>query len=102
MSSKKASATSPLSLASRTAPRNPKRREPTIYDLHDRGNIYPPKYVLSLANKFANGNELHGFKGGAQTNNFLIARGFADILNKNTGKRIAVIAEDEDDANAYP
>jgi hypothetical protein len=80
----------------------PKRRESTTYNLHDSGKIYPPKYVLSLANKFANGSVLHGFKGGAQTNNFLIARGFVDIRNKKTHKRIAIIAEDENDANAYP
>ena len=83
-------------------PRYPRKRESTIYDLHSGGKVYPPKFVLSLANKCANGNELHGFKGGVQTNNFLIARGFTDIRNKNTGERIAVIAEDEDDATVYP
>ena len=72
------------------------KRESTIYDLHHAGKIYPPKYVLSLANKFANGSELHGFRGGPQTKNFLIARGFADIRDKNTlqnsqkGKKPAV------------
>jgi len=83
-------------------PRYPKKRESKIYDLYHADKIYPPKYVLSLANKFANGSELHGFKGGTQTNNFLIARGFADIRNKNTGMKVTIIAEDEDDANAYP
>lgn len=58
--------------------------------------------MVSVANKFANGVELHGFSGGAETNNFLIARGFRDIRNKNTGVRITVVAEGEDDAGAYP
>src|SRR5438093_10328625 len=31
-----------------------------------------------------------------------MARGFRDIRNKNTGERIFVVAEDEDDANSYP
>ena len=80
----------------------PKKRESTIYDLHASGKIYPPKYVLSLANKFASGNELHGFKGGRQTNNFLIARGFSDIRNKKTGMRALITAESENDAEEYP
>jgi hypothetical protein len=82
-------------------PRYPKKRASTIYDLHHGGRIYPPKYVLSLANQFPNGTELHGFTGGTQTNNFLIARGFADIRNKKTGKKIVIVAEDEDEATAY-
>src|SRR2546430_2124998 len=76
-------------------PRYPKKRESTVYDLHYGGNTYPPKYVLLIANKYANGRELHGFGGGAETNNFLIARGFNDIRNKNTGKRIPLVSEDE-------
>ncbi len=83
-------------------PRYPKKRDSTVYDLHYRGRVYPPKYVISVANKFANGAELHGFKGGAQTNNFLIARGFTDIRNKNTGQRVVPVAEEEDDSTFYP
>lgn len=83
-------------------PRYPRKRESIAYDVHYRRKIYPPKYVLLLANLFANGNELWGFKGGSQTNNFLIARGFGDIRNKKTGKRIQIIAEDEDDVAVYP
>jgi len=86
----------------RQTPRYPTKRESTVYDLHEAGKIYPPKYVLSIANRFANGIELHGFKGGAQTNNFLIARGLTDIRDKSTGKRISIVPEDEDDANTYP
>jgi hypothetical protein len=48
------------------------------FDLIYNGNSYPPKYVLSLANKYANGEELRSskFNGGKQTNRFLEARGF--------------------------
>jgi predicted Mrr-cat superfamily restriction endonuclease len=36
----------------------PARRESTNYDLIFEGKRYPPKYVISLANKYANGNQL--------------------------------------------
>ncbi|MEA1905882.1 MAG: hypothetical protein U9N12_02845 [Euryarchaeota archaeon] len=45
------------------------------------GKQYPPKYAISLANKFANGEELDSskFNGGQETNNFLKGLGF-DIV----------------------
>lgn len=82
-------------------PRYPKWREGRVYELRHKGKVYPPKYLVSLSNKYANGMELHGFKGGRQTNNFLIARGFT-VWNKNTGKRIYTVAEGEDYASEYP
>ena len=75
-------------------PRYPKWREGRVYELRYKGKVYPPKYLVSISNKYANGKELHGFKGGLQTNNFLIARGFTDIWNKNTGKRTYTTAEE--------
>lgn len=44
----------------------------TTYDLIHNGNRYPPKLVLSLANKYANGNELDRstFTGGDNTEAF--------------------------------
>src|SRR5215470_1081530 len=80
----------------------PKRRASTKYDLLYEGNAYPPKYVVALANTVVNGMELRHFSGGKETNNFLIARGFPDILNKKTGRKIRIEAEDEDDADVYP
>ena len=79
----------------------PKRRASTKFDLLYEGSSYPPKYVVSLANTFVNGEELRHFSGGRETNNFLIARGFADIINKQTGRKIEIEAEDEDDAEVY-
>lgn len=45
------------------------------------GKRYPPKYVISLADKFANGKELNPsmFNGGQETNGFLKRLGF-DIV----------------------
>jgi hypothetical protein len=42
------------------------------------GKTYPPKFAISLANKYANGTELahDDFHGGDETNNFLKSRGF--------------------------
>jgi hypothetical protein len=42
------------------------------------GDYYPPKYVISLANRYANGVELNPseFSGGTESNDFLRALGF--------------------------
>ena len=79
----------------------PKRRAASKYDLLYEESAYPPKYVVSLANTFVNGRELRHFSGGRETNNFLIARGFPHILNKQTERKIGIEAEDEDDAEVY-
>jgi 5-methylcytosine-specific restriction protein B len=58
--------------------------ESTGYDLVYKGKSYPPKYVISKANKFANGSELplSEFNGGNPTNGFLRKLGF-EISTKN-------------------
>ncbi len=51
------------------------------------GKPYPPKYTISLANKFANGEGLDSsrFNGGQETNNFLKGLGF-DIVEVSPSK----------------
>lgn len=51
----------------------PPTRNSRIYHLVQNGRSYPPKYVISLANKYVNGRELphEQFSGGKQTNDFL-------------------------------
>jgi hypothetical protein len=46
--------------------------------LEYEGKYYPPKYIISLANKYANDRELDSseFSGGKETNSFLRALGF--------------------------
>ena len=53
--------------------RVPPGRESRSFLLIFKRKQYPPKYVLSLANKFPNGEELDPsrFSGGQETNNFL-------------------------------
>lgn len=56
----------------------PSGRDSTKFLLSLNGKSYPPKYVVSLANRFANGQELSPsvFNGGAETNGFLQLFGF--------------------------
>jgi hypothetical protein len=63
----------------------PSGRESEKYDLEYNGKLYPPKYIISLANKYANGKELdHSeFGGGTETNNFLQSLGFNIIGKQN-------------------
>jgi len=48
------------------------------------GDYYPPKYVISLANRYANGEELNPseFSGGTESNDFLRALGFKIVEAK--------------------
>ena len=48
------------------------------YDLIYNNNRYPPKYLVSITNKYANNEELKPseFSGGHETNNFLRQLGF--------------------------
>lgn len=61
----------------------PKGRSSKKFFLEYNGEYYPPKYIISLANKYANGKELDSseFGGGKETNNFLRAMGF-NIIDK--------------------
>ncbi|MHA1333202.1 MAG: hypothetical protein ACTSPL_03905 [Candidatus Odinarchaeia archaeon] len=56
----------------------PKGRRSRKFLLEFEGKFYPPKYVISIANKYANGIELNPseFSGGRETNDFLRALGF--------------------------
>ncbi|MBA7606231.1 hypothetical protein ES703_13379 [subsurface metagenome] len=62
----------------------PPRREPTKYFLKYSNQFYPPKYVISIANKYANGEELpsNNFSGGDESNAFLENLGF-EIVPKD-------------------
>lgn len=60
----------------------PKGRSSKKFLLEYNGKYYPPKYIISLANKYANGKELDSseFSGGKETNDFLRTFGF-NIVN---------------------
>lgn len=65
------------------------RRQSTKFDLYHNNKRYPPKEVLRIANRLANGYELVRFSGGDETNNFLIKLGFTIVL-KDTNKIIGL------------
>jgi hypothetical protein len=56
----------------------PEGRGSKKFVLEFDGKEYPPKYVISLANKYANGRELDSeeFSGGKESNEFMKSRGF--------------------------
>jgi len=56
----------------------PEDRKAIGFDLIYQGKAYPPKFVLSLATKYATGKELSPdkFSGGEETNTFLAGMGF--------------------------
>lgn len=51
----------------------PLRRKSMRHDLLNDGRRYPPKYVVSIANRYANGVDLssYDFGGGDETNSYL-------------------------------
>jgi 5-methylcytosine-specific restriction enzyme A len=56
----------------------PLNRNSTGWDVLYDGKHYPPKYLISIANKFTNGEELQPqeFSGGSESNKFLMSLGF--------------------------
>lgn len=62
----------------------PPSRKSTNFDLLYEGKRFPPKYVISLANRYARGYELssNDFNGGEETNSFLEKLGF-EICTKD-------------------
>ncbi|MCD6535735.1 MAG: hypothetical protein J7K49_01715 [Thaumarchaeota archaeon] len=69
----------------------PKGRRSRKFVLKFEGKSYPPKYVISLANKYANGAELNPseFSGGRESNDFLRALGFQIVETPTAGKPIS-------------
>lgn len=68
----------------------PPRRESAKFNLIYEGKIYPPKYVVALANQVANGEFLDSskFNGGLETNGFLEGLGFKIMCKNIESKRI--------------
>jgi len=67
----------------------PAERESKKFDVKIDGRRYPPKYLISLANKYANIDELDSlsFSGGAQANSFLSKLGFEVIPKMDVNLR---------------
>lgn len=69
----------------------PQGRKSRKFCLEYDGKHYPPKYIISLANKYASGEELDPsrFGGGKETNDFLRALGFSIVEVSREEKPIA-------------
>jgi len=67
----------------------PRRRQSTRYLLAHGDRGYPPRYVLAVANTFANGWELHptALGGGGEANAYLKKLGFT-IVTMERGLQI--------------
>jgi predicted HNH restriction endonuclease len=79
----------------------PKRRESNRYDLLFKGKKYPPKYVISIANKFVHGEEWpsEGFNA-VEAKNYFIQNGYT-ILDKKKNSTISII-QHESSESKYP
>jgi predicted HNH restriction endonuclease len=79
----------------------PKRRKSTKFDLLFDKKKLPPKLVISLANRYANGKEWtpDNFSGGHESNNFLVSRGFLIVDKK--GRPVIVQPVSEDEAESF-
>lgn len=66
----------------------PKGRESKKFLMKFNGDYYPPKYIISLANEYANGEELDPseFSGGTESNDFLRVLGFQIVEIKSPKK----------------
>jgi len=60
----------------------PKGRGSKKFLMEFNSIYYPPKYIISLANKYANGEELNPseFSGGTESNDFLRALRFQIVV----------------------
>lgn len=68
----------------------PWHRESVRWCILYNGKEFPPKYVIGVANRFANGVELgpHEFSGGDETNSFLTERGF-EIVTRGSSDPVS-------------
>lgn len=63
----------------------PKSRLSRKHNVGYCGHLYPPKYLISVANKYANGTELEYacFSGGYEANSYLEKLGFRIIHDES-------------------
>jgi hypothetical protein len=79
----------------------PVNRRSTKYQLFHHNNTYPPKYVISLANKYSNGYVLPPteFSGGVESNDYLTRLGFKIIGKNSLGTKGIKVPDNKSDNN---
>ena len=82
----------------------PAFRKSHYYDLCHRGRKYPPKYVISIAVKHLNGQELLSSQFNAvEAKNFFARRNWPDfVVTDRRGRRVLPDPVDEDDESSFP
>lgn len=85
-----------ISEISTSTKRIPPSRASVLYDLEYKGNLYPPKYIISIANRYANGIELspNDFNAG-EARNKLVELGFNVIKKANGNSNENIDYEDK-------
>lgn len=78
----------------------PKDRASVHYDLVLGGKLYPPKYVISIAQKYATGEEYPAYDFNAvETKNYFRARGYT-VIDRREEELQKIASEDEESAFA--
>ena len=78
----------------------PAERNSVHYDLVIEGKRYPPKYIVSLATKFATGEEYPASDFNAvEAKNYFLNKGYEVIDRRAEAENVVV---DEDDESAFP
>ena len=82
----------------------PSSRRSVYYDLIKDGKSYPPKYIISIANQYANGSHHPpGRFNAVQAKNYLARKKFRQefqIIDRRITGKITIVSED--DESAYP
>jgi 5-methylcytosine-specific restriction protein B len=79
-------------------------RASSTYDLFFNGKYYPPKLVVGIANRFANGIELkpNEFDGGENTQTFELLKRHGFVINKKNEIMSNAIEEQNEFLNEWP
>ncbi len=77
----------------------PASRQSYRYDLLLNGKKYPPKYVISIANKFLSGEEFPSYDFNAvEAKDYFMRREYR-ILDRKTGAKKSKIVSEDDESN---
>ena len=78
----------------------PPERKSVHYDLVLEGKRYPPKYLISVATRFATGREYPATSFNAvEAKNYFLSRGF-EVVDRRVEARASLV--DEDDESTFP
>lgn len=73
-------------------------RQSWLYDVYFNNKLYPPKVLISFANKYANGEELdpNSFKGGPSHQSFKILKSHGFVIKKKDKSKMTISKREEE------